>query len=262
MRGLAAFFLLTVLLSIASCKRSDVASNQDSGGANSNNATVETLTTPPFATREPERYQALRVITSSLSGATGHDSAAETLSSQTFIARDGDKRREDYETPAGLKISLLQLPSGTYILLPDKKLYAESKPEADGVADSRAESAPEDFSPEKLLNETRPEAHYEKLGAENVNGRSTVKYRVTLKGPAGTANEVTTESLVWVDEGLGMPIKSETTSTGGGAAGAHVTMELRDIKETVDASLFELPTDYRKVEAADIRAQLKQTGQP
>jgi outer membrane lipoprotein-sorting protein len=100
------------------------------------------------------------------------------------------------------------------------------------------------------------------LGAETVNGRATIKYRVTLKGQVGTAKEITTESLVWVDEGLGMPIKSEMTSTGSGAGNAHVTMELRDLKETVDESLFRLPTGYRRVEAADIFAQLKQIGQP
>ena len=98
--------------------------------------------------------------------------------------------------------------------------------------------------------------------AETVNGRATMKYRVTLKGKTGAGNEITTESLVWVDENLGMPVKSEMTSTGNGASGTHVTMELRDIKETVDSSVFELPPDYRKVEARDIFAQLKQTSPP
>jgi len=233
--------------------------NQNGSATNSNSATEETLTTPPFATREPERYQALRVIESSTNGNGG---AAGVLNSQTFIARDGDRRREDYETVAGAKVSLLQLPNGTYVLLPDKKLYAELKPEASGLTDKQAANVPSDFSPERLLNEARPAAHYEKLGTEDVNGRAAVKYRVTLKEGTGTAKEVTTECLVWVDEGLGMPIKSEMTATGGGVGGAHVTMELRDIKETVDDSLFQLPTDYRKVEAADIFAQLKQTGQP
>jgi outer membrane lipoprotein-sorting protein len=262
MKTLATFFLLTLLLSTASCKRSEVTGNQNSGASNSNSAAEETLTTPPFATKEPERYQALRVVTSSMNGETGNRSAADALNSQTFIARDGDRRREDYETPAGVKISLLQLPNGTYVLLPDKKLYAEWKLEADGITDKQVASVPPDFSPDKLLNEARPEAHYEKLGAETVNGRATMKYRVTIRGKAGTTREITTESLVWVDEGLGMPIKSEMTSTGGDAGNTHVTMELRDIKETVDAGVLELPQDYRKVEARDIFAQLKQTSHP
>jgi hypothetical protein len=211
-----------------------------------------TSLTPPFATKEPERYQAVRIITSS--GGEGEAATDGAQSGQTFIARDGDRRREDYESSAGEKISYLQLPEGSYVLLPAKKLYAELKPDTGGDG---AASVPPDFSPDKLLNETRPESHYEKLGAETLNGRATTKYRVTVRGKTGAGREVTTESLVWVDESLGMPVKSETTSTGGSSTGARITMELRDIKETIDAGLFELPSDYRKVEARELFAQAK-----
>jgi hypothetical protein len=254
MKRLAVLFLLTLVLSTASCKKSEVASNQNSVVENANGGTEETLATPPFATKEPEHYQALRVITSSTDGQANSQGAVDSLDSQTFVARDGDRRREDYETPAGTKVSFLQSPNGTYVLLPEKKMYAEWKPEEAGGAgqEQGARGAP-DFSPDKLLNEVRPETHYEKLGTETVNGRTTAKYRVTLRGKTGAAKETTTESLVWVDEALGMPIKSEMTST----SGARVLMELRDIKETVEASLFELPQDYRKVEEREIFAQLK-----
>jgi hypothetical protein len=250
---LATLFLLTFLLAIASCKRSDVASNQNNNTADTNSAAEETLTTPPFATKEPERYQALRVITSSTGVGANGQGAADSSINQTFIARDGERRREDYETPAGTKISFLQLPNGIYVLLPEKKMYAEWKPGAGGMGEAGAASVPPDFSPDKLLNEARAEAHYEKLGAETVGGRESAKYRVTLRGKTGAPKETATESLIWVDETLGMPIKSEMTLTGG----AHVTMELRDLKETVDASLFELPQDYRKVEEGAIFAELK-----
>ena len=250
---LAALFLLTFLLATTSCKKSEVASNQNSVAANAGGGTEETLTTPPFATKEPEHYQALRVITSSTGVEANGPGVADASSSQTFIARDGERRREDYETPAGTKISFLQLANGTYVLLPEKKMYAEWKPDTGGTGEGRTASVPPDFSPDKLLNEARPEAHYEKLGAETVGGRESMKYRVTLRGKTGAAKETTTESLIWVDETLGMPIKSEMTLTDG----ARVTMELRDIKETVDASLFELPQDYRKVEEREIFAQLK-----
>ena|SRR5947209_1224485 len=244
-------FLLTLLLATASCKRSEVVGNQNSGAVNANSATEETFSSPPFVTKEPERYQALRVITSS-------SDAGDSVNSQTFVARDGGRRREDYET-AGLKVSLLELPSGSYVVLPEKKVYAELKPEATegGGTASSSQTVPPDFSPDKLLNEVRPEAHYERLGAETVNGRATQKYRVTLKGMTGAAREMTTESLVWVDESLGMPVKTEMTSTGGsGSGGAHVIMELRDIKETVDASVFDIPQDYRKTGLREIASQL------
>ena len=243
-------FLLTLLLAAASCKRSEVTGNQNSGAANANNGTEETLTSPPFVTKEPERYQAVRVITSS-------SDAGESVNSQTFIAREGPRRREDYET-AGVKISLLQLPTGAFLLLPEKKMYAELKPEAvdDGVMVSQSRTLPPDFSPDRLLNEVRPEASYEKLGAETLNGRMTQKYRVTLKGMTGAAKGMTTESLVWVDENLGMPVKTEMSSSGGQGSGAHVIMELRDIKESVDSNLFDIPQDFRKTDLSEIVALL------
>ena len=255
MRTLVTLLLLTLLLITASCKKSDVAVNQNAAGGTAGGANDATSSTPPFATKEPERYQAVRVI----KGGAGAEAAPNDVSGErTLIARDGDLRREDYESSAGEKISYLRRPEGTYVLLPAKKLYAELRPEADGGTSEDGSSVPPDFSPDRLLNETRPESHYEKLGAESINGRATVKYRVIVRGRTGAAGrEATTESLVWVDESLGMPVKTETTSTGGTASGARISMELRDIKETVDSSLFELPQDYRKVEARELFTEMR-----
>lgn len=252
MRTLVTLFLLTLLLTTASCKKSDVAGNQNAANNNAG-ANEATSATPPFSTKEPERYQAVRVTTGE-GGAEGASNGEQ--GGRTFIARDGERRREDYETAAGLKISYLQLPEGMFVLLPDRKLYAELKPETGGLSKEGGSDVPPDFSPDKLLNETRPESLYEKLGTENLNGRATTKYRVNVRGRTGTGKEVTTESLVWVDDSLGMPVKTETTSTGGQASGARITTELRDIKETVDAGLLELPTDYRKVEQREIFTEI------
>jgi hypothetical protein len=171
------------------------------------------------------------------------------------IARDGDKRRVDYELIPGSRMSDLQTPAGHFMLLHSKKLYAEVKPGAAGDLTAAARNLPSDFSPEKLINETNPGANYEKLGTETLNGRTVTKYRVTTTGK-GEGRGLTTETLVWIDESLGMPVKSETVSTGEQARGSKVTMELRDIKQEVDQSLFELPKDYKKVSSEEITAQL------
>jgi hypothetical protein len=231
MRTLALVSLLTLALAAASCKRSDVSVNQNSAGTPV--ASGKPSSAPPFQTKEPERYQATRIVTTNEGGA-----------SQTFIARDGERRREEYEEGAGGRVAYLELPGARYVLLPAKKLYAELKTETGGG------SVPPDFSPEKLLNESRPETVYERLGEENLDGRQMVKYRVTVRDPG--AGRAPVETLVWVDERLGMPVKSETTSSG-----ARTTMELRDVRETVDAGLFELPADYQKVSQEEIFAQTK-----
>ncbi len=240
MKTLALLFLLTLALAAASCKRSDVSVNQNSAGTPT--ATGKPSSVPPFQTKEPERYQATRVMM----GGEGEGSRSEV-----FIARDGERRREEYVEDTGRHV-YIELPEGRYMLLPAKKLYAEVKTET-GSRDGGSE-VPPDFSPEKLLNESRPETVYERLGEENVSGRQAVKYRVTVRDPEKGPTLI--ESLIWVDERLGMPVKSETTTFG-----TQVTMELRDIKETVDAGLFELPADYKKVALEEIFAQaLGQTG--
>ena len=241
MRTLALLLLLTLVVAAASCKRSGVSeSNENSAGTPAASGAASSV--PPFATKEPERYQATRVLTSSVEAGGGE--------SRTLIARDGDRRREEYAEGEGGRVAYLQLPEGSYVLLPAKKLYAELKPEANGDGGAQATRVPPDFSPEKLLNEARPETLYERLGEENLNGRATVKYRVTVRGQKGGG--VTSESFVWVDEGLGMPVKTETTS-----AGARTTMELRDIKDTIDAGLLELPSDYKRVAPAELFAEAR-----
>ncbi len=239
MRTLALLLLLTLVLAAASCKRSGVSddSNQNSAGAPAASGAASSV--PPFATKEPERYQATRVVTS------GGDAGG--VESRTLIARDGDRRREEYAEGAGARVAYLQLPEGSYVLLPAKKLYAELKTEAGADDGAHAARVPQDFSPEKLLNEARPETLYEKLGEENLNGRATVKYRVTVRGQKN--GPAASESLVWVDESFGMPVKTETSS-----AGSKVTTELRDIKETIDAGLLELPPDYKRVAPAELFA--------
>ncbi|HWT02444.1 MAG TPA: hypothetical protein VN256_19485 [Pyrinomonadaceae bacterium] len=243
MRTLALIFLLTLTLVAASCKRPGVSEDKNQNSANAPAASGAASSVPPFATKEPERYQATRVVTSGADAGGGEES-------RTLIARDGDRRREEYAQGAGGRVAYLQLPEGSYVLLPAKKLYAELKAGSGGDGGAHGARVPPDFSPEKLLNEARPETLYERLGEESLNGRATTKYRVTVRGQENGA--VASESFVWVDEGLGMPVRTETTSPG-----ARITMELRDIKETVDAGLLELPADYRRVAPAELFAEAR-----
>jgi hypothetical protein len=251
-------FAFVLTLSVTACKRSGVEGNANGVASNANSTANadNTTKTPPFSTKEPERYEATMVMTGSLGGnAQAIPGIGNLLSREVKIARDGERRRVDYELIPGARMSDLQIPAGHYMLLHSKKLYAEVKPGAAGDITSAARNLPSDFSPDKLINESNPGANYEKLGTEVINGRTTTKYRVTITGK-GEASGAQTETLVWVDESLGMPVKSETTSTGERASGSKVTMELRDIKQEVDPALFDLPKDYKKVSADEITSQM------
>lgn len=256
--SLITLFALTCLLMSAACKWSNVGGpNDNRTNANASDAAVTSLT-PPFSTKEPERYQATMITTGGLNDQTQPDAgAANQASQQTFIARDGERRRTDYELTQGVKITLLQLPTGDLLLWPAKKIYAELKQDASDNTPNPANIGGADFSPDRLINESQAgAARYEKLGAEELNGRKTTKYRVETRGQTGAAKTVITETFIWVDETLGMPVKSETTMTGEATRGAKYTMELRDIKQDIDTALFELPKDYRKVAAREISGRI------
>lgn len=245
--GSALSFLLVagLLVATASCKRT-AETNGNANGSNTNSTVTadQTSSTPPFPTKEPERYQATMVT----SGSGGSQSASipglsALTNQQMSVARDGDKRRVETEMLPGIKIIYLQLAEARYALYPAKKLYAEIRLDQGNNALTSSQ-VPSDFTPDKLISGTPPGAKYEKLGTEEINGRSTTKYRVTSGGDSKSSSE----TIVWADESLGMPIKVESTSKDGG----KFTMELRDIKQEVDSSLFELPKDYRKVEHSEL----------
>lgn len=243
--------LLTLVVAGASCKRSEVADNANAAGSKA--TAGEISTTPPFSTKEPERFQAKMVIHGSLGEGSNIPGMTELKMTEILITRDGERRRVDTELFQGMKVSYLQLSSGLYLLVPEKKIYTEFKLDGEGGAAASSKSITPDFSPDKLLNQSPGGARYEKLGTEEVNGRATVKYRVTTAGgQTGEADSAATENLIWIDEALGMPVKSETTTRGGTHSGAKYSMELRDIKQDVDPSQLELPADYKKVDYREL----------
>lgn len=142
----------------------------------------------------------------------------------------------------------LEIPAGRFLVLPAGRIYADLRSANDETdPGNRLLGSPDDspqLSPDQLLNEAHAPATYEKLGMETVAGRNTTKYRVVVLSGADSQNE----TLIWIDEALGIPVKSEMVSTSSGHS-SKVTMELKDVRLEVDERLFSWPSDYRKVEA-------------
>lgn len=195
--------------------------------------------TPPFQTKEPERYHAVRTITATAEG--------RTVVTKAFVARDGDWRR--YEATGTAKTTiLLETPEGKFFLLPAEKVYADVTDESRISADQNDEGL--ESSPDALLNTDGSKTSYQKLGSEVIAGRNTNKYRIVVNSPA-PANVSQSETLMWIDEALQMPIRSETKSEG-----THVTMEISEIKLEADKSLFTIPEGYQKVSFEEFRKRL------
>ena len=227
----------TVLLSSCSSK-------PQAGPTNSQSKDLIVSSTPPFQTKEPQHYQAIRTITFT-------DSSGSAITQKTTIARSEIFRREETENNDFATVVFLESDKGRFVLLPEQKIYSEIT-DASPIDPTEFES-----SPERLLHPDAISTSYQKLGSETLSGRNTTKYRVAVN--TATASNVTpSESLIWIDESLGMPVKSETT----GGDGSHVTMELSNIVLELDKNLFQIPEDYVKVNATALRQRLHQKQAP
>ena len=232
-RCFASIILSLTLVASCSSKRSEL-------GPESSAGSKVVSSTPPFKTREPNHYKATRSLTFVPSP------SGEPVIVKTVIVKNGEMRREE-EGDGSKRIVYLDLPSGRFLLLPEAKLYASLDQEAVKQDLGDAETDP----PGELYLHTGPiNSVYENVGREKVNGRVTTKYRVIVNS-SGVENVTTSETLIWIDETLGMPIKSTTTSNGGVR-----TIELSELSLEVDTSFFQIPPDYQKVDVSSLRQRI------
>ena len=234
-RGRAVIVVSIVLLTLSCRSQSNLTGNE--------NATADTVvsSTPPFQTKEPDRYRAIRNVT--VVAANG-----QTVTTKNLIARDGELRRAESQV-ASKTIAYLETSEGKFVLLPDEKIYAEIT--LDTSLPTNQDPDALERSPEGLLHADTGTTTYQKLGKEAIGQRGTDKYRVVVNAPSAASVSVS-ETLIWIDEALKMPIKSETKS----ADGTRVLMELSDISIKVDNVLFQIPKDYRKVTFIEFRKRL------
>ena len=151
---------------------------------------------------------------------------------------------------ASRTLIFLNLPDGTFVLLPDDKVYASVSGDSGDNGLGTFEDG--EISPEKLLHTDNGQSSYQKLGTEVIGGRNTNKYRVVVNSSSAMSVSPS-ETLIWIDEALGMPIRSETKSSDG----THVTMELSEIALEVDKAVFQIPEDYQKLAFGELLERLK-----
>ena len=225
--------IIVLFLCLTACK-------SQSDTANTDNAPSETIvsSTPPFKTKEPERYRATRIVT--IISPNG-----EAIVTKSSIARDGDLRRHEPETNSKL-VAYLDLPEGRLVLLPDEKVYADLATEI-GVATADEE----EITPDRLLHTDTESTSYQKLGSEVIGGRNSIKYRVVVNNSTA-GNVPRSETLIWIDEALNMPIRSEMKSS----EGTRITTELTDISLDVDKRIFQVPDGYEKIALSDFRKRI------
>jgi hypothetical protein len=167
-------------------------------------------------------------------------------------------RREEYETAPGDSMVYLEIPAGRFVLLPSARLMADLNAASPNYPVELPLPALEgELSTDRLLNQLPVETRYQPIGAETVNGRSAMKYRVLAVG----ANSSGGETLIWVDEALKMPIRWEIRTTASEPQ-TRTVMELSEISLVVDAGTFALPTDYRRVNSRSLRERPEPNTRP
>jgi outer membrane lipoprotein-sorting protein len=181
--------------------------------------------TDPLA-NAPTQYSADLVVTRKVGQQT-------PMTMKIYV--DGNKRRTETGATGNVIILRGDL-SKRYVLTPSGKTYMEAP------LDPRVLESPNEWAKRMGLV-------HEKVGTEDVNGETSDKYsyasdpKKSMAGqnkPAMPAARAVT-GFIWVGQKTHMLVKSENEVT---------SAEWKNIKiGPPDASLFELPADYKKIEA-------------
>lgn len=214
-RNLAAIIiLLTVCVGLfQGCKPAPAANNAATP------AVEAAKTDPPYPNKEPEKYQTEIWQTT----AAGKD--------KFFVARDGAKWRIDSAYGAPNQVTTIHTDKD-YVLAFATKVYAEY-PIGHGF-DEREDTI--NAMTRGMLN-AKEKAAFEKAGDDG----GLTKYKII--SDAGKS----VETLVYVDEKLGLPVKKEVYKTDGGQRVLDYSIQLSGFKSEVDASLFTLSKGFKQV---------------
>ncbi len=98
----------------------------------------------------------------------------------------------------------------------------------------------------------KPDAKFSKLDAEN----DLSKYLVTLNDAENA------ETIVFVDEKIGLPVRQEFYSRRGEQKNLTYTVEIRNFKSQTEDNLFAIPKDFRKVAAKELLTAMRQINYP
>ena len=218
---------------------------------NANSNSVGSTST--VTTSEPEQYQANIKMTLETLGGT-QKAALPPIGA--MVARSGADRVMEFTLPTNEKVIYLDKGGMNYVILPNRKQYAELSKEAVGFEVRRL------LMPEQIVNQVKAIPGVRLVGEETLNGRQVVKYAYSAAANTQTqAGTVATESHILVDKETGLPVRSETVSqsqSGGnvqGITGARVVTEMTDIKTTPDANIFMLPAEFQKIDPEQVKAQ-------
>ncbi len=201
---------------------------------------------------EPEKYSATLVFSIQTSGG---DKAMGIPPLSVQVARNGADRRVEFKLPDGTPLVYLDHENRHYVIVPTKKQYAELNQESTGAQLQKL------MTPGQIVDSLKNRNGVEKVGEEQINGRTAEKYRYATATNTNTkAGEVKAEAFFYIDKETRLPLRTEIDAESSGDVkgvnAARIVAELRDINTTVDTATFEVPAGYSQVAPEKIRQQI------
>jgi hypothetical protein len=226
-------------------------SNSNSAAASANANTVPaTPSGAPLEAREPENYSVTTTITIQ---PTGNAPQANIPPLQFSFARMGTDRRISFKLPDPVgEVIYLEKSPLKYLIFPARSQYVELDPNELGFQLGAV------MSPPSIIARVKERTQYEQLGTEPINGRTAIKYR--FRAAADTHTKVGTaqaDSIVYVDQETGLPLRSEIETSSSSGAGARIITSAESLQLAPEASLFEVPTTMKKVSSAELKQQVQ-----
>jgi hypothetical protein len=171
----------------------------------------------PFVAREPEVFQAELVVR------TGETER------RMFIARNGEKRRIDYDVGSDDQHGVV-LADKEYLLFYKRKVF-EERPMS-----STAAELYEPLSAQVLT--AHDFANFEEINRD----RSVVEYTARINESSNS------ESIIFFDESIGLPVRQEFYSVEGDERKLQYSVELQGFRTEADPELFVVPKNFRRQE--------------
>src|SRR5215471_5558066 len=203
-------------------------------------------------TREPDKYAATLVFSLETQGG---DKAVGIPPLSLQVARSGDDRRLDFKLPDGSPLIYLDHDNHHYVILPNRKQYAELTRESTGIQFQKL------LTPGQLVESLKNVKGIQRAGDETYNGRAAEKYQYSKTADTNTkAGEIQANAYVYVDKETGLPLHAEINAESSGDVkgvnSARIVAEMRDIKTDLDPSMFQTPPDYENVPPERVRQQI------
>jgi len=228
----------------------NVSTNGNTVSVGNFSTTVETSSTV-IESKEPEQYQATVMLKFQTSG----DQKVATQPIRAEVARNDADRRMEFALPNGEKFIYLESGGKQFIVMPQRKQYAELTKDALGFEVRSL------MMPEQIVKQLNNLKGIERVGEEKIDGRDAIKYRyAATTDTKSQAGQVESEAFIFVDKETGLPIRSfsnvESQGNVQGVKGASLVTEINNIRTTAEPTLFAEPTDFAKVPPEQIRQQV------